>query len=586
MPNLFKRIWRAWPAHIWLANYNRKSYIADLLAGLVVTMMLIPQGLAYAMLAGLPPVTGLYASILPLFAYALFASSRTLAVGPVAIISLLSANAVAIAHQKTNIDVISLSVTLAMLSGLLMLIMGILKLGFIANLLSRPVSIGFITGASIVIALGQLKHILGININGHNLPQLGQSIIVNISTLDNMTSLVGLATVSFLFWSRHYLKNLMRAFCSINFAYAISKMAPILAACVATFVVSYWQLNTAGVKVIGEIAVGLPSLQWPNLAQDVVLALLPAAIIISLIGYVESISVAQTLANKRREQINPNHELLGLGAANAAASISGGFAVTGGLSRSIVNFDAGAVTPMAGIFSALGIALASLFLTPLFALLPKAVLGATIFIAVLSLIDIHEFRFTWRYSKQDFMAMLITLSSVLFVGVEAGVIAGVMASVALLLWRTSRPHTAIVGPISGTEHFRNVERHAVEQCDQLVTLRIDESLFFGNIRFLENQINQILAAKKDHLQHLILMASGINHIDSTAVEKLLDFNQQLKGRGITLHMSEVKGPVLDRLEKTHFTSHLTGHVFLSQYQAWQTLAVDQNQATVYSQSSI
>ena len=333
MPYLFKRIWRAWPAHIWLSNYNRKSFSADLLAGLVVTMMLIPQGLAYAMLAGLPPVTGLYASILPLFAYALFGSSRTLAVGPVAIISLLSANAVAIAHQQTNIDVISLSMTLAMLSGLIMLIMGMLKLGFIANLLSRPVSIGFITGASIVIALGQLKHILGININGHNLLQLGQSIMVNISNLDNMTSLVGLATVGLLFWSRHYLKDFMRAFCSINLAYSISKMAPIMAACVATFVVSYWQLNTSGVKVIGEIAIGLPSLQWPNLASDVVLNLLPSAIIISLIGYVESISVAQTLANKRRQQINPNHELLGLGAANAAASISGGFAVTGGLSR-------------------------------------------------------------------------------------------------------------------------------------------------------------------------------------------------------------------------------------------------------------
>jgi len=298
--------------------------------------------------------------------------------------------------------------------------------------------------------------------------------------------------------------------------------------------------------------------------------LMPSAIMISLIGYVESISVAQTLANKRRQQIDPNHELLGLGAANVASAASGGFAVTGGFSRSVVNYDAGAHTPMAGVFTAVGIALASLYLTPYLALLPKSVLGATIIVAVLTLIEPSEIKFTWKYSKHDFAAMMITIGMVFFGGVEAGVMAGVVTTISLMLWRTSRPHTAIVGPIRGSEHFRNIERHDVEQCDQVIALRIDESLFFGNVRYLDNQLN-LLLAQNPCLEHLIVMGSGINHIDSSAVESLLEFNKRLKDKGIKMHLSEVKGPVLDRLKRVNFAEHLTGTIYLSQHQAWQDL---------------
>lgn len=540
------------------------------MAALIVTVMLIPQSLAYAMLAGLPAATGLYASMLPLLAYALFGSSRTLSVGPVAVISLLSANAVGIAHQKSGIDVLTLSMSLALLSGVLMMAMGTLKLGFIANLLGRPVIIGFITGASILIALGQFKHLLGIPLAGHSLPELAQGLWTNASHTHMVTVLVGLSSVGFLFWARYSLSSLLQNIMAKPSAAALSKMAPVCAVIVAIIFVSLLSLDQLGLQVVGYIPSGLPSLALPNVKLDVLVVLLPSALMISLIGYVESISVAQTLANKRRQQINPNHELLGLGAANMASAASGGFAVTGGFSRSVVNFDAGAQTPMAGVFTALGIALASLYLTPLLAMLPKAVLGATIFVAVLGLIEPHEIKQTWQYSKNDFSALVITLFSVLVFGVEAGVIAGVSATILLLLWRTSRPHTAIVGPIPGSEHFRNIQRHKVSQSEHVVALRIDESLFFGNVRYLNQQLNNLLI-QHTHLKHLILMASGINHIDSSALESLLEFNQRLKDKGIKMHLSEVKGPVIDRLSRVDFETQLTGKVYLSQHEAWQDL---------------
>jgi SulP family sulfate permease len=558
------------PALKWLKIYNTSALQADAMAALIVTIMLIPQSLAYAMLAGLPPATGLYASILPLLAYALFGSSRTLAVGPVAVISLLSANAVGLAHITSGLDVLTLSMTLALLSGMLMLIMGLLKLGFIANLLGRPVVIGFITAAGILIALGQLKHILGIPLSGHNLPELAHGLLQHGSDTHLLTAVVGVVSIVFLWWARTPLTHLLCCFMSATAASTLSKMAPVSAVVIAILLVSNLGLDQQGVKVVGHIPSGLPSLAWPELSWLLASTLMPPAIMISLIGYVESISVAQTLANKRRQQIEPNHELLGLGAANIASAASGGFAVTGGFSRSVVNFDAGAQTPMAGVFTAVGIALASLYLTPYLALLPKAVLGATIFVAVLTLIEPHEIKFTWKYSKHDFAAMMITIGMVLCVGVEAGVMAGVVATISLMLWRTSRPHTAIVGPISGSEHFRNITRHNVAQFEQVITLRIDESLFFGNVRYLDNQFNALLA-QSPGVEHLILMASGINHIDSSAVKSLLEFNQRLQDKGIQMHLSEVKGPVLDRLKRVNFAEQLTGTIYLSQHQAWQDL---------------
>lgn len=555
------------PALAWLKHYNQRSLQADLMAALIVTVMLIPQSLAYAMLAGLPPATGLYASLLPLLAYALFGSSRTLAVGPVAVISLLSANAVGLAHLTSGIDVLTLSIGLALLSGLLMFMMGLFKLGFIANLLGRPVVTGFITAAGLLIALGQLKHILGIPLVGHNLPELVQGLRQYGGNSHFPTLIIGLVSVLFLCWARTHLKLLLGRFMTPEWASGVSKLAPVGAVIIAILLVSNLDLDQQGVQLVGHIPAGLPTLSWPKLSGLLVSSLMPSAIMISLIGYVESMSIAQTLANKHNQQIEPNHELLGLGAANLASAMSGGFAVTGGFSRSVINFDAGAKTPMAGVFTALGIALASLYLTSYLALLPKAVLGATIFVAVLTLIEPQKIKFTWNYSKHDFSAMMITIAMVLLVGVEAGVMAGIGATILLMLWRTSRPHTAIVGPIAGSEHFRNIDRHEVEQFEQVIALRIDESLFFGNLRYLDNQLHELIA-QNPGLEHLIVMASGINHIDSSALESLLSFNQRLQDRGIKMHLSEVKGPVLDRLEKVKFADQLSGTIYLSQHQAW------------------
>ena len=424
------------PALIWLKNYDLSSLRADMMAAVIVSIMLIPQSLAYAMLAGLPAETGLYASIFPLLAYALFGTSRTLSVGPVAVVSLLSANAVGLAHMSSGIDVLILSMTLALVSGTLMFIMGLFRLGFIANLLSRPVITGFITAAGILIALSQLKHILGIPLAGHNLPELVVELAQYSPNSHFLTVVTGVVTIVFLWLSRAPLTIFLCRFMSKSAASGFTKVAPVGAVILSILLVSTFDLDHLGVEVVGHIPAKLPSFTWPELSILLVTTLMPSALMISLIGYVESMSVAQTLASKRRQQINPNHELLGLGAANVASAVSGGFAVTGGFSRSVVNFDAGARSPMAGVFTALGVALASLYLTPYLAFLPKAVLGATIFVAVLTLIEPHEITFTWKYSKHDFAAMMVTLCTVLLVGVEAGVIAGVTATISLILWRT------------------------------------------------------------------------------------------------------------------------------------------------------
>ena len=558
------------PALIWLKNYDLSSLRSDMMAAVIVSIMLIPQSLAYAMLAGLPAETGLYASIFPLLAYALFGTSRTLSVGPVAVVSLLSANAVGLAHMSSGIDVLILSMTLALVSGTLMFIMGLFRLGFIANLLSRPVITGFITAAGILIALSQLKHILGIPLAGHNLPELVVELAQYSPNSHFLTVVTGVVTIVFLWLSRAPLTIFLCRFMSKSAASGFTKVAPVGAVILSILLVSTFDLDHLGVEVVGHIPAKLPSFTWPELSILLVTTLMPSALMISLIGYVESMSVAQTLASKRRQQINPNHELLGLGAANVASAVSGGFAVTGGFSRSVVNFDAGARSPMAGVFTALGVALASLYLTPYLAFLPKAVLGATIFVAVLTLIEPHEITFTWKYSKHDFAAMMVTLCTVLLVGVEAGVIAGVTATISLILWRTSRPHTAIVGPVEGGEQFRNIDRHLVKQVNQVLVLRIDESLFFGNLRYLDNRINGLLASHPA-MEHLVLVASGINHIDSSALQSLLELNTRLDDKGIKMHFSDVKGPVLDRLHRINFADELTGTVYLSQHQAWQDL---------------
>ncbi len=556
----------------WLPHYNRDTAARDGVAAVIVTIMLIPQSLAYAMLAGLPPEVGLYASILPLVAYALLGSSRTLAVGPVAVASLMTVAAASQVASAGSQQYLAATIILAFLSGIILLVMALLRLGWIANLLSHPVVSGFITASGLLIAASQLKHLLGIPLSGHNLIEIGQSLAQHFPDTHWPTVILGTLVTVFLFWVRKALKPLLQKLHFNAFwSDLVSKAGPVIAVLASTLAVAMLDLDSGGMAIVGHIPEGLPSLSLPIFDAGLWQALWLPALLISLIGFVESISVAQTLAAKRRQRINANQELMGLGGANLASAFSGGFPVTGGFSRSVVNFDAGARTPMAGVFTAIGIALTALFLTGAFTYLPKATLAATIVVAVLSLVDLPAIKHTWHFSRLDFIAMAITMVGVLGWGVEAGVLAGVITSLALYLWRTNQPHVAEVGLLPGTEHFRNVQRHRVRVSPRVLSMRIDESLYFANARGLEDRIYDA-ALLRPQTEHVVLMGTAINHLDASAVDSLLSLNQRLDDAGIKLHLSEIKGPVMDQLQNTTLPASLTGQIFLTQYQAIRTLA--------------
>jgi sulfate permease, SulP family len=559
------------PVFEWGRQYNRTTLTNDLVAAAIVTIMLIPQSLAYAMLAGLPPEIGLYASILPIIAYALFGSSRALAVGPVAVISLMTLTAASNIAPPGSATFIAAALVLAFLSGAMLLVMGLLRLGFLANLLSHPVVSGFITASGLIIATSQLKSILGIKASGEAMPELLQTLVQNVGDTNLPTLVIGAGATAFLFWVRKGLKPLLVGFgMNPRAADLTAKAGPIAAVAISTLAVIALDLEAAGVKVVGNIPQSLPPFTVPLFDPDLWRQLAIPALLLSTIGFVESVSVAQTLAAKKRQRIDPNQELIGLGAANIAASLSGGYPVTGGFARSVVNFDAGAETPAAGAFTAIGIAIAAVFLTPLLASLPIATLAATIIVAVLSLVDLQTPRHIWRYSKADFTAMATTVLVTLLVGVELGVIAGVGVSLMLFLWRASRPHAAIVGRVPATEHFRNVKRHKVFTDPRILTIRIDESLTYLNARWLEEFVLEAVA-EQPQLKHLILMCSAVNGIDASALESLKAINHRLCDGGIRLHLSEVKGPVMDALRRSHILEALSGEVFLSQNAAFSTL---------------
>jgi len=551
----------------WSKSYTLDTLRNDLVAAVIVTIMLIPQSLAYALLAGLPAQAGLYASILPIIFYTVFGTSRALAVGPVAVVSLMTAAAVGDVATSGTAGYAVAALTLAGLSGLFLLLLGVFRLGFLANFLSHPVIAGFITASGVLIAASQMKHVLGISAHGHTLPRILGDLTLNLSNTNWVTLVIGTAATVFLFWVRKGLKPLLLSK-GANPATAdiIAKAGPVAAVVVTTVVVWMGHLDGAGVKIVGAVPQSLPPFTLPDFSPDLLSKLFLPAILISIIGFVESISVAQTLAAIKRQRVDPNQELIGLGAANIAAAFSGGYPVTGGFSRSVVNFDAGAETPAAGAFTAIGLAIAALFLTPLIYYLPKATLAATIIVAVLSLVDLSILKKTWKYSKADFVAVFSTIIVTLLFGVELGVSTGVSLSILIHLYKSSRPHIAVVGRVPGTEHFRNVKRYDVETDPEILSLRIDESLYFANARFLEDTVYDAVSAQPK-LKHVILQCSAVNEIDFSALESLEAINERLMTSGVRLHLSEVKGPVMDSLSKDHFLKHLSGKVFLNQFGA-------------------
>jgi SulP family sulfate permease len=555
----------------WLTGYRRDQLTGDLSAGLIVTVMLVPQSLAYAMLAGLPPQMGLYASILPIIAYAAFGTSMTLAVGPVAVASLMTASALTPLALPGSPEYAALAVALALLSGVMLAVFGLMRLGFLAHFLSHPVISGFISGAAVLIAIGQLRHVLGVRIEADGVVQTVFALITALPRTNPVTLAIGLGSIVLLVVARSRLPGWLVAMgLARPRAELIARLAPMAVVILATVVVGVFDLDqVAKVAVVGAVPAGLP--QLPSVSQlfpgwEPLRELLIPALLISLVGFVESVSVAQSFALKRRQRIDADRELLGLGAANAASALSGGFPVTGGLARSVVNFSAGANTPFAGVVSAGLMAVVLMFLTDWFHAMPHAVLAATILVAVTSLIDLRTLREAWAYDRGDALALSVTALGVIVLGVEHGIELGVMLSLAVIVWRGSRPHIAVVGRMPGTEHFRNVERHAVETVPGSLILRVDESLLFANAMQVRDRVDSLLAADPG-IRRVLISCAGVNQIDTTALEMLVALESDLQRQGVSLLLAEVKGPVMDRLAATGFGRAMAGRVYLSLHDA-------------------
>jgi len=558
----------------WLRAYRPAWLAGDLTAGVIVTVMLIPQSLAYALLAGLPPEVGLYASILPIVAYALLGSSMTLAVGPVAVASLMTASALQPLASAGSAEYVALAVQLSMISGVMLLAFGALRLGFLAYFLSHPVISGFISGSAVLIAVGQLKYILGVKVAGSTVLETLAGLVKALPQTQPVTLAIGVSSLLFLLLARRYLAQLLtRLGVPAKAADLVAKLAPMVAVIASTAVVAVFKLNeTAGVSVVGNIPQGLPQLSLSLPGMSTLGQLWLPALLITLVGFVESVSVAQSLALKRQQRVQPNRELLGLGAANVASALSGGYPVTGGFARSVVNFAAGAHTPLAGVISAGLMALVIAALTGLFYYLPHAVLAATIIVAVTSLIDLQMLKETWHYDRADALSLLATAAGVVALGVEVGILMGVALSLAVLVWRSSHPHMAVVGRVPGTEHFRNIDRYTVQTVPGLLALRVDESLFFANATVLEYRIEGLLS-EDAAVRHVLLICSAVNRIDTTALGVLTQLERSLAARSIEFMLAEVKGPVMDRLRPTELGQRLLNRVFLSVHEAFEHAAL-------------
>ncbi|WP_313953909.1 sulfate permease [Accumulibacter sp.] len=545
---------------LWLKHYRRELLAGDIGAGIIVAMMLIPQGMAYAMVAGLPPVTGLYASILPAVAYAVFGSSMVQSVGPMAITSLMIGTSLApLAPPGSALSVV-LAGQMALLAGVMLFLSGVFRLGFVASFLSRPVMSGFTTGAALLITRGQIEPLLGGPVTAIHPP----------------SAIIGLASLLGLWLAKHYLVRGLNALgLSGRAAETLSRLAPVVVLVVATVAVALLGLAQAGVKVVGEIPSGIPAITLAASAEHWQPLLLPALLIAFMI-FLSSQAAAQSLAHRRGERIVTNQELLGLGAANLASAVSGGFAVTGSISRSAVNYSAGANTPLASLISAGLIVLALSVPTAWISWLPLPALAATIILAVIGMIDFTTLKDAWRYDRSDAGALLATAAGVLVLGVEEGVILGVVLSLATFIWRSSRPHIAVIGRIPGSEHFRNVQRHQVETLPGVLMLRIDADLFFGNVDAVVNHLDHLLKARSaDGLptRHVLLVMSAVSLIDTTGLYALNEINHSLQDEQIKLHLAEVKGPVMDRLQHSALIrGKLSGQVFLSTVDAFRCLS--------------
>ena len=548
------------PALKWLKTYHPTHFKADVVAALIVLAMLVPQGMAYAMLAGLPPVMGIYASILPMIIYAFTGSSTTLSIGPVAIISMMVFSALQPLFAVGSTAYIEAACLLAIMVGIISLILGLFRFGFLIQLISHPVIKSFIIASALLIALGQFKFLLDIPLQTNNIPEFIGSLVNNFHHISFLSVGVSLAAISILVFLPKWVRS--------DF---LNKTIPLLLVLSSIIVVYAFNLDQHGLKTVGIIPTGLPSFHFPTWNFDLVQKLLPSAFIIAMISFVESLAIAQATALQKRDDLNSNQELIALGLANIAAGINMGFAVSGSLSRTVVNSDAGAKTPMSGVMSSLLMIAVSLYFTSFFQNLPLTILAATIFVSIWKLVSFLPFFETWKYSKADGLAMWATFLGVTCIDISTGLVIGIILTFILLLWRISRPHIAVIGLVEGTQHFRNVSRYDVLTAETITSFRIDENLNFLNAHVLKGYIITELS-HNPQIQHVVINCSSISNIDLSAVEMLEDLNRELLQLGIQLHLSEVKSPVMDRLNSSRLINMLSGKIFLSHYQAIQTLS--------------
>lgn len=547
---------RFFPFLAWLPNYPKQYLRGDLTAGLTVGVMLVPQGMAYAMLAGMPPIYGLYAATVPLILYALLGTSRQLAVGPVAMVSLLTATGVSALAEVGSPEYIGLVLALAFLVGVLQLALGVFRLGFMVNFLSHPVISGFTSAAAIVIALSQLKHLLGIPMpRSEHVHEILVAAAQNIGKTHGLTLAIGLGAIA-----------LIQLFKKWKPAFPGALVVVVLS------ILAVWALGLAehGVKIVGEVPSGLPALTMPLVDWPTMQKLLPMAMAIGLVGFMESIAVAKAMQARHRDYaLDANQELIALGMANIGGSFFSSFPVTGGFSRTAVNDQAGARTGLASIVSAVLIVVTLLFLTPLFYYLPNAVLAAVIIVAVYGLIDHKEARHLWHSNRGDFILWAVTFAATLFVGIEQGIALGVILSLALVIYRTTKPHIAVLGRVPGTFFYRNVERFSnLEQRPDVLIVRFDADLYFANVNYFLDTINALAAQKGDALRVLVINAESINNLDSSGVHAIEELLRQFRQRGISVFFVSVKGPVRDAMMRAGLIEKIgPQNFFLSNQQA-------------------
>lgn len=570
MPNSKSKLLPRLPAWAWLSHYTSVKFKSDVLAALIVVAMLVPQGMAYAMLAGLPPIMGLYASILPMIIYALLGGSSTLSIGPVAIISMMTFATLNPLFEVGSPVYIEAATLLALMVGIISLLLGLFRFGFLIQLISHPVIQSFIIASALLIAFGQLKFLVDLPLKANNIPEFASSLLQYFPLLHVPSLIFGLLSMGLLIYLPKLLKSqaVQSRIGSTDF---LVRAVPLILVCLGIAAIVFLDLKLQGIKTVGAIPSGFPPLSFPHWNWELVMTLLSGASMIAMISFVESLSIAQATALQQRSHLNSNQELIALGLANISAGVSSAFPVTGSLSRTVVNADAGAKSPMAGVLSSILIIFVSLFFTGFFEDLPLTILAATIIVSIWKLVNFQPFFDAWRYSKADGLAMWITFLGVVLIDISTGLIIGIVSTFVLMLWRISRPHIAVVGLVEGTQHFRNIQRHQVSTSDRVLSLRIDENLTFLNANSFKGYLINAISLN-DQLQHVIINCSSISAIDLSALEMLEDLNAELAKLDIRLHFAEVKGPVMDKLQASKLMTHLSGRIYLTHFQAIQDLA--------------